>query len=123
MTDRDCQDLLTQLVRYEKMSRVKPPVTLKIYNKRGSNASYQDHTIRLSRSQYQDSYYGRLALIVHEFAHLVAHHKNGLDNLKPHGKEFKRQETRLLKLYGLTIERDGAYAKTLYSNGKEVWHK
>lgn len=123
LSELGCQDVLIKLIRHEHLSRLKPKIKLTFWNKRGSCAGYYSHEIRMSRTQLKDNYWARLALVVHEFVHVVVYQKNGSHGILPHGKEFRRIEDRLLKLFGLTIERKKCYAKAFYHNGVEVWRE
>lgn len=73
------------------------------------------------RGLEKNYYYGK-AYVIHEFSHIATHQKYGY-KAKVHGKEFKRTEDRLLKLFGLSIKRARAYATIIYHEGKEVWQK
>ena len=108
-------------MKHEHLSRL--GLTLKVKNQWGSYAYYDKRLIIIAKAGLSENHYKGVALVTHEVAHIVTRHKNGYHLIKPHGSEFKRQETRLLKLFGLTIERDKANAKALYLNGVEVWHK
>ena len=121
MTEQDCQSILTKLIKHEHFSRLKPPITLKLKNIRGSWEHDGRHSISISKNQLNYGYYYGVALVVHEFSHVVVDFKHRWKRVLPHGKEFKKVENRLLKLFGLTIKRKKAYAIAIYKNNKEVW--
>jgi len=118
--EQDCQVLLAELVKHEHLSKLH--TTLKVKNTSGSYVDRVNNTITISKRGLEKNYYYGKALVIHEFSHIVTHHKNGY-GAKVHGKEFKRIEDRLLKLFGLSIKRARAYATIIYYEGKEVWHK
>jgi len=120
-TRQECQDLLAELVQHEHLSRL--GIKLKVWNTRGSTAYYNKRELHISNRELNRNYYYGKALVIHEFAHIVNAHKNGRHRVSSHGKEFKRTEDRLLKLFGLSIKRARAYATVIYYEGKEVWHK
>jgi len=123
LTKHECLEILTKLVKHEHYSRIRVPVTIKFKNTRGSYASYSTHQLSISCKQLIDNgYWYGVALIVHEFSHVCASIEYGWKIL-PHGKEFKKVENRLLKLFGLSIKRKKAYAKIIYKDNKEVWHE
>ena len=119
-SEQACQDLLVDLIRHEHLSRLH--ITLKVKNTFGSYGNWINNTICISRRGLEKNYYYGKALVIHEFSHIVTHHRNGY-GAKVHGKEFRRIEDRLLKLFGLSIKRARAYATIIYHEGKEVWHK
>lgn len=119
--EQDCQDLLSLLVKHEHLSRLS--IKLKVWNTRGSCAYYSKRELHISKRELERNYYYGKALVIHEFSHIVTAHKNGRHRVSSHGKEFKRTENRLLKLFGLSIKRKKAYAKAVYHNDIEVWHQ
>ncbi len=61
----------------------------------------------------QLGYYYALVYMIHEVAHILT---NG-----GHKADFKRQETRLLKRYGISIKRKKVYVKSISCNGQQVY--
>jgi len=120
-SEQACQDLLTQLIKHEHLSRL--GIKLKVWNIRGSYAYYDEREIHISRRALEKNYHYSKALVIHEFAHIVNAHKNGRYRVSSHGKRFRMAENRLLKLFGLSIKRARAYATIIYHNGVEVWRK
>jgi predicted SprT family Zn-dependent metalloprotease len=96
---------------------------MKLKNIRGSWEHDGRHSISISRKQLALNYHYGIALMVHEFSHIIVDLEYRRKRVLPHGKEFKHTENRLLKLFGLSMKRKKAYAKIIYKDNKEVWHE
>jgi len=95
---------------------------LKVKNIRNGYGCWTTNTISIPKKALEKTYYYGKAYVIHEFAHIATHKRYG-DSAQVHGKEFKRTEDRLLKLFGLSIKRARAYAIIIYYEGKEVWRR
>jgi len=114
MTEQECQTLFAWLIRREHLTR--KGIHLKVKAIRQGHAHYSG-LLTIPEWALKDQYEGT-AYTIHEVAHFVNRYRG--DPYEMHGKAFKRVENRLLKLFGLSIDRKRAYAKATYYDNNLV---
>ena len=116
MTEQECQNLLAWLTQREHLSRKGIHLVVKEGIHRG-HAYYGSGLLTVPKWATNNQFEGT-TYVIHEFSHFVNFYK-GTD-MDTHGKSFKRIENRLLKLFGLRIDRYRAYEKKIYYNEELV---
>jgi len=124
ITDRECQEVLEQLVRHEHLTRYEPKIGMRVKLIRAGHASWTTNQFTVPRWALNKGREYAIYYVVHEFAHIVHHLKYWTpDFAGGHSKTFKRIETRLLKLFDLQIGRAKTYPLAIYANGEKVYQR
>jgi len=121
LTPKGCQDILNQLIEYEDLDWLMPPITLNVRGIKQGYTKLNSRRILIPQWALANLYCGKW-YVIHEIAHVVTRLQYGI-GVQIHGLEFMKVENRLLGLYGLTLKRNKVYPKAIYFHGVEVYHR